>query len=143
MEAELFEHSVQLQRESGEVLNGREMAEAFTCWGCIICRHKLIRPWKSQVSDTIRRRLIKPISHLGGLALHLSLSLSVPSFRPLISFVLCLHSNCAAHYSTLLCERFFFSSNSLPLNLYIFSITSSLREISRAIGVPDKWTDKI
>lgn len=51
------------------------MAEAFTCWGCIIWRHKLIRPWKSQVSDTIRRRLIKPISHLNGLALPPSLAI--------------------------------------------------------------------
>lgn len=90
------------------------MAEAFTCWGCIIWRHKLIPPWKSQVSDTIRRRLIKPISHLNGLALPFSPSLfvfvpSIPlsrSFFVLIPiaphFLLCRRflslSSCAVHF---------------------------------------------
>lgn len=81
------------------------MAEAFTCWGCIIWRHKLIPPWKSQVSDTIRRRLIKPISHLNGLALPFSPSLfvfvpSIPLSRSF--FLLCRRflslSSCAVHF---------------------------------------------
>lgn len=117
---------MQLQGESRGVLNGREMAEAFTCWGCIIWRHKLIRPWKSQVSDTIRRRLIKPISHLNGLALPLSPSLFVPSFRPpylvrsLSLFQLC----CTLFF--LLCPRFFPFSLSLSLFVCFFSVSSRL-----------------
>lgn len=122
-----------LQRKSGEVLNGREMAEAFTCWGCIIWRHKLIRPWKSQVSDTIRRRLIKPISHLNGLALPSSLSLfvfvlSIPLSRsffvliPIVLYIILFY--CVADFS--------FSLSFFPLRFP--------REIRRVI---DEFVNKI
>ena len=82
---------------------------------CIIWRHKLIRPWKSQVSDTIRRRLIKPISHLSGLALPLSLSLLAPSFCP--SYLVCSLSLFRLYRTLFFLLRLLFFSFSLSLSL--------------------------
>lgn len=135
-EPELFEQSMQLQGESSEVLNRREMAEAFTCCGCIIWRHKLIRPWKSQVSDTIRRRLIKAISHLSGLALPLPPPFSSLLSIPYLVYSLSLFRLCCTLFF-LLCRRplifssfgfFFLSFYAIHFFHYLLPTANQIRD---------------
>ena len=123
-----FQHSSQLRGESwrnpDEKWQKRSPAGA-----CIIWRHKLIRPWKSQVSDTIRRRLIKPISHLNGLALPLSLSFLAPSFCP--PYLFCslslfrLYRTLFFLLRLLFCS-FFFLSRLFRSFLFFFFVSSPL-----------------